>query len=204
MPLPTAPDWAHIRHAYEDTQTPVARICSDAGITRNQLDSRRRREKWRRKSPRPFPPPRTSGSTIPSPPASPRPQREPGLTSAEPSEPASFQPTPADRATGRPALLARLVAVIELKLTQLERRMSRTFAGEDDTPATDHERETRAIGVLIDNLDKLTEMETGFSPSSRTRAGNPNPADLADEAERCRRDLAERLSRIVETSTRSP
>ena len=65
--------------------------------------------------------------------------------------------------------------------------------------ATDHERETRAIGALIDNLGKLTEIETGIESRTRGKAQS-TAAELADEADRCRRELAERLARLVEAA----
>ena len=81
--------------------------------------------------------------------------------------------------------------------------MANDLAAATDTPATDHERETRSIGALIDNLEKITEMEAGLGKS----AGKPGAAiaatDLADEADRCRRELADRLARIVEAAGRS-
>ena len=102
----------------------------------------------------------------------------------------------------RRRLLDRLVAAISMKLEQLERRMSKDLAQGDDTPATDHERETRAIGALIDNLEKITEMETGLRSATAKRGAKSaaSATDLADEAERCRRELADRLSRLVEAA----
>ncbi len=76
--------------------------------------------------------------------------------------------------------------------------MSKDLDTSDDATATDHERETRAIGALIDNLEKITEMEAGLGKSAGKRGASAGPAtDLADEADRCRRELAHRLSRIV-------
>lgn len=73
----------------------------------------------------------------------------------------------------------------------------------DQASATDHERETRAIGALIDNLGKIEEMEGNLG---RGKAGKSTAAatDLADDADRYRRELAQRLQRIVEASGRKP
>jgi hypothetical protein len=104
----------------------------------------------------------------------------------------------------RRRLLDRLVAAISLKLEQLERQMTQSLDSTDaaSTTATDHERETRAIGALIDNLEKITEMETGLRPSDAKHGKAAIATDLADEAERCRRELADRLSRLVEAAAK--
>lgn len=67
--------------------------------------------------------------------------------------------------------------------------------------STDHERETRAIGALIDNLGKITEMESGY-PRRPGKAPVADAAviDLGHEADRYRRELAERLQKIVEAA----
>jgi hypothetical protein len=127
--------------------------------------------------------------------------------SAEPLEP-SPAPRIAPRLLATPAarrrLLDRLVAAIDMKLEQLERRMTTDLAVGEDATATDHEREARAIGALIDNLEKITEIETGIGNASAKSGSATTATDLADEADRCRRELAERLHRIVEAAERSP
>lgn len=196
------PDWAVIRCRYETTDDAVATICADADIPRAALDARRKKEAWRRQNPRAFPPPRRP-TGVPKPAA-----RQPAKAASAPAPvPTPATPSGSGRAAARrlpatPAarrrLLDRLVAAISLKLSQLERRMSTDLDASDDTTATDHERETRAIGALIDNLEKITEMEAGLGKSSGKRgAAAVAPTDLADEADRCRRELADRLSRIV-------
>jgi hypothetical protein len=276
MTKQAGPDWAQIRHRYEETQDPVAEICRGAGITERDLANARKKGKWRRKHPRPFPPPRSAPAefaaesptlachedrggmqggaiaygaprvTTPSssqgrpselagspPPrgegsgvggqsgarrggALPVPataiQSEAALEnecpatdeiepapSPEPASPAAAPPAIPRRLLATPAarrrLLERLVAAISMKLEQLERRMSIDLASAEDTTATDHERETRAIGALIDNLEKIRELEAGLAQN--VGKSGPPTTDLADEADRCRRELAERLSRLV-------
>lgn len=195
------PDWAAIRCRYETTDDAVAAICIDAGIPRAALDARRKKEAWRRQIPRTFPPPLKPAANRPSKPTA-AVQRgtstastpPPTATVAARNRPRRLPPTPA----ARRRLLDRLVAAISLKLSQLERRMSNDLDASHDTTATDHERETRAIGALIDNLEKITEMEAGLGKSAGKRGASAVPAtDLADEADRCCRELAHRLSRIV-------
>lgn len=120
--------------------------------------------------------------------------------STEPARPATGKAAPLTPAARR-RLLDRLVAAISLKLEQLEHRMAQDFARTldgaaqaDAATATDHERETRAIGALIDNLGKITEIEGGLD---RTAGKSPAASDLAGDADRWRRELADRLQRIV-------
>lgn len=236
MPRQALPDWALVRHRYEETDDRVADICAAAGITETALANRRRREGWIRKLPRPFPgrvprppsrasgmkrgPAATRGTSTRTASARARtrtPTRPPKAATASPPPGPAAPPRsarPSSPATRR-LLLGRLVAAISLKLEQLERRMTedlatpgrtarsrKTAAGRSST-ATDHERETRAIGALIDNLGKITEIETGIE--SRTRGRTAAAAhELADEADRRRRELAERLERLVRAAAGKP
>ena len=127
---------------------------------------------------------KTNSRRVEAPPAAPGAVRSASRkTSSIPSLPR----TPADRRH----LLDRLVAAISRKLEQLEHRMALDL--DDAATATDHDRESRAIGALIDNLGKITEMETGLARTS----GKSDPTDLAGDADRWRRELAGRLAKIV-------
>ena len=230
MPKTAAPDWAAIRYRYEETDAAVAAIAAEAGISKSELESARKRHGWLRNKPRglapgrrPAPPSgtvsRPSGTvsdlaagsadqadasrksvTVPAPLAEPETVRKPAKPKPK---------RPAASGTGhRRRLLDRLVAAISLKLEQLERRMSHDLAKDldpleqgDAATSTDHERETRAIGALIDNLGKVTEMETGLDRSAKSGKSNPAAADIAGEADRYRRELAERLAKIVGAAT---
>lgn len=95
------------------------------------------------------------------------------------------------------ARLRRTVALIDLKLEQLEERMStKRTAGEPDISATDHEREARAIGVLIENLDKAKDVNIAIDRAG----GAADTADLAREAEQHRRELSGRLQKLVDAA----
>ena len=203
MTAGSAPDWAAVRRRYEETQDSIAAICSDVGIAKGQFETRRKRDQWRRRNPKPFPPLRKEMS-----PAQVEVEAEVEVEveveEMPPAEPPVLAAAIAPRLLATPSarrrLLERLVAAISMKLEQLERRMTNDLAAGEDSTATDHEREARAIGALIDNLDKITEIETGLGKSAG-KSGSAIPAtDLADEAERCRRELAERLHRIVEAA----
>ncbi|MEZ5818322.1 MAG: hypothetical protein R3D44_14680 [Hyphomicrobiaceae bacterium] len=196
------PDWAAIRRRYEETQDRIQDICADAAISRGQLEGRRRRDRWRRRNPRPLPPLR--GVVAPDPPVAGEPvPAEPcavPVGAAEVPVVPRIAPRLLATSEARRRLLDRLVAAISMKLEQLERRMTSDLAAGEDATATDHEREARAIGALIDNLEKITEIETGLGNAAGKSGTTAASTDLADEADRCRRELAERLHRIVEAA----
>lgn len=228
MPKTAAPDWAAIRHRYVETDAAVAAIANDAGISQSDLDNARKREGWKRQKPRGRPPGRRPAAPKPKQKQKPaikpekraavaiEPEAKPALAKTK-RKPARTTATP----SGRRRLIDRLVAAISLKLEQLERRMAQDLAQQDlaqhdladdgaNTPAsrdtassTDHERETRAIGALIDNLGKVTEMETGLDRSA-PRGKSTAAADISGEADRYRRELAERLAKIVGAATARP
>lgn len=227
MPKTAAPDWAAIRRRYVETDAAVANIADDAGISRSDLDNARKREGWKRQKPRGPPPGRraTAAASVP-PPETPLPEtpllpvtsasRSPAAPkcAARPAQPKSKRKPARSTATpsGRRHLLDRMVAAISLKLEQLERRMAQDLADDDAqnfersarseaASATDHERETRAIGALIDNLGKVTEMETGLDRSAARGKSPASAADIAGEADRYRHELAERLAKIVSSAT---
>ncbi|MBS0241590.1 MAG: hypothetical protein JSS20_05385 [Proteobacteria bacterium] len=193
-PASPAPDWAAIRRRYEETDDRAQDICADASITANQLKNAAARGKWRRQKPRPFRSPHQAATTEHATRA-----KEPTLRGAGTSTRRRVPSTPA----GRRRLLDRLVAAISLKLEQLERRMTDDLAAIEagDATSTDHERETRAIGALIDNLGKITEIYADLDRPAGTKRGDDTIATtVADEADRCRRELAERLARLVDAA----
>lgn len=194
-----SPDWAEIRRRYEETDDATAEICAEAQIARADFDARRKREKWRRQNPRPFPPTRKPGTLVA--PAEPIPAPDTPPPSPVPTV-ASGAPDALSALSNR-RLLDRLVVAISMKLEQLERRMTKDLAAPETATAassTDHDREARAIGALIDNIGKLTELETGHGNTANGRRTAAAATDLGHEAERIRRELAERLERIVEAA----
>jgi hypothetical protein len=105
-------------------------------------------------------------------------------------EPARFRTRAANR-----ALIRRLYKAIDTKLHQMELRMANEIArGGDASTAGDHERDTRAIGGLITQLGKISEFAADLNrPTGQDNAS----ATVAEEADRYRRKLAERLARLV-------
>lgn len=108
-------------------------------------------------------------------------------------------PTPASLPERR-RIVRRLYAAIITKLAQLEDRMS---SPDTPTPA-DAERETRALASLIRSVERVHELETDLTRDP-VRAGIPAGPDTAgpnSDAERKRRELAERIRRLGEQIAR--
>lgn len=106
----------------------------------------------------------------------------------------------------RRALVQRLTAAIETKLALLERRLACEVAGNDKaTSAADAERDGRSISLIIKNLEQVREYGLAPEPGPHLRGAAAKSValaatQLADEADRIRRELGERLSRLVETT----
>jgi len=91
-------------------------------------------------------------------------------------------------------LVDRFYSLINLKLEQMEEDMARSS---ERTPA-DNERETRALGTLIRNFEKVFGLEQESGKDGKQSDSRP---DGNAEAEAMRRELAERLVRLRETKT---
>lgn len=102
----------------------------------------------------------------------------------------------AEKAEIKASLVARFYRLISLKLEQMEADMARST---ERTPA-DHERETRALGTLIRNFEKVFGLEQEGGSQNDKRS--PNATESQAEAEAIRRELAERLVRIRKAERR--
>lgn len=173
----TSDERERIRRAYVESAEPVKSIAERHGVTSRALYELRRRERW---------PLRSQQRTVPS--QGPARGRRPAANGV------------ADAAAARKAkLIQRLYRAIESKLSQLETSMSSA----DHPSAADSERETRAIGALIANIEKVAELENDLT---RAATGQHNAGDGlygGDEADRRRRALAERLARVQQRQSRS-
>lgn len=92
---------------------------------------------------------------------------------------------------GRRDFVARLYGAIDMKLKAIEERM---MSEEPSTPA-DTERDVRALGTLIRNIEKLHEFDDQLS-RGRPGQGAGAPTTPAD-AERRRHELAQRIERLL-------
>ena len=200
-------DWSEIRRLYVAGKLSISGIAERHGVSAQRIARRARRESW------PARPRRTSGAREGPAIKSRRKKsaadggrkpsaRAPPAAARQRQVPASVAPS----LKARRALVRRLYKAIDTKLKQMERRMAHDMAtneGTSDITAADHERDTRAIGALIANLSRVTEMEADLERIPGSPSAGTGPADsqgdrqLADEAERFRREVAERLARIV-------
>lgn len=193
------PDWQRIRRLYVAGARSIAAIAEQCGVSVQRITRRARTEGW------PSRQRRTSGAR-----EGPIRKREGKSAPRRSTSSATSKPAPKRLGTtaatttlkARRALVRRLYKAIDTKLKQMERRMAHDMAtteGPSDTTAADHERDTRAIGALIANLSRVTEIEADIErhPGSTSPAEQQGDRQLADEAERFRRDVAERLARLV-------
>lgn len=95
-------------------------------------------------------------------------------------------PLPSRRA--QRALIVRLYKAISLKLEHMEMRM----ASGEARSAQDEERESRALATLISNFEKVTEAVAELDQESNAA----HAAGVGADAERMRREIAERLERL--------
>lgn len=199
------PDWQEVRRLYVAGALTLARIAERHGVSVQRITRRARSDGWparsrRTSGAREGPSRRSSGKSTAtrdrtearSAAGSPPPKQRRGATAAATTT----------SLKARRTLVRRLYKAIDTKLKQMERRMAHDMATKDgnaDTTAADHERDTRAIGTLIANLSRVTEIEADLErlPGSASLTDQQGDRQLADEAERFRREVAERLARLV-------
>lgn len=176
--------WARLRRAYETTSEPLKEIAAGAGVTVQRLVARARKEGWAARAAA------ARERTCKRAPSGVGSTRSPPAGKAD----AAVIATPARRA-GLPtrgtqrALVGRLFRAISLKLEHMEKRM----ASGEARSAQDEERESRALATLINNFEKVTEAGAELDKDRDTaRATGTAGAD----AERMRREIAERLERL--------
>ena len=204
MPDPTV--WADVRRDYENPGLTNDEICAKHNISRLDLTKRRLADDWR---------PRLSATEAATARYATRLAAE-IHAAAEP--PAASGPLPAaSKAQGknrrsiaqRRTLVQRLYNAIDTKLRLLERRFEREMAGFERTSSktvssADNERDIRSIGLLIKNLEHMTEYEHGTASGTALKGAAAKSValastQLADEADRLRRELGERLQRFIDT-----
>ena len=96
-------------------------------------------------------------------------------------------------ATGRNALIARLLRVVDRNLKLMEMHMD---SGQPGT-AADRERESRAIGTLTRTIEKLTELQSETDAARAADPKNSSGSPLDDgNADRLRLEIAERILRL--------
>jgi transposase-like protein len=174
----TPESWAEARRLRAEGAS-LAAIAKRLGIARSTLGYRAHKEDW------------PSPARAPAPDA-PSPRRLPRL--------------PASAATSvvRRSLVRRLYRVMDTKLKLMELRMHKQLQDtqqdkETDIPPTDDDREMRQLGALIKTIDQVTELEADASPAGgRARSGDAEAR--ASEADAFRREIAERIEKLIPPS----
>jgi hypothetical protein len=161
--------WAAVRRAYADPSVPLGEIAERYGLTAMRIGARAKRENWPGREAR-----TSSRRTAPAAPGD--------NTKAKPSRAGALPTRGAQR-----ALIGRLYRAISLKLEHMEKRMASGKA----RSAQDEERESRALATLISNFEKVTE-----AVAELDHDGNARTAGAGADAERMRREIAERLERL--------
>jgi hypothetical protein len=165
--------WAEIRRAYAETSRPLTEIAARFGLTPRRIRARAQKEGWPARNTAKGEAKRTNDAD-----AARAPKRSATL------------PTP----RAQRALIGRLYRAISLKLEHMEMRM----ASGEARSAQDEERESRALATLINNFEKVTEAVAGLDHG---RDGAPTAGRAGADAERMRREIAERLERLGSSGT---
>jgi hypothetical protein len=180
MPILDTETWAEIRKAYVETTEPISQIAARFGIYRSTIQARASKEGWERPAP---------GSRIVRPPVAQQPA--PNLHALARRRKRRKPDTAEDR-------IGRMLGIIDLQLDQMESRMT---SGQPMT-TQDEERQARAFGAIAGNLEKVTEAasdifrEAGHDGAANGHGDGRGLEAQRAEAERLRREIAERLERL--------
>ena len=193
--VPMSPEdeiWAQIRKAYCETSETVTPLCARFSISVGTLNRRATQEGWPRRGRKPPPPRRIV----------------PVLRMTEPAEESPAFPTSGGAgpttAEKRELIIQRLYDALLLKLTKLERHMAKSTGKQ----SIDHERETRALDGIVRSLDHIAEYDTALTkapgtasadgPDGNGAAAAAAASGAAARTEQLRRDIAQRLERLLE------
>lgn len=170
--------WVAIRLAYERSDEAVQAIGLRYGVSRDRIYTQMRRENWTRRSQR-------SGRPVADVPP-PAPMTLESCAAAETAAVDLDFERPVETHEQR---LERLHRIIDRLLMKLESTMARN---PNMTPQ-DQEKTARAVTQAVAALERVTELETTLGKVPETDGGQSH--DRA-EADRMRREIAERLERL--------
>lgn len=171
MPALTQQQWSEVRRAYVSTAETVRAIVDRFGIATWALHHRARLEGWPR---------RRAGSRTPS------------------------RKTPSGTIPVRRRLIRRLFRILETEIDLMESRMQKRvedLANGKDVPVAERERDARAMANFVRSLDKVTEIAADLDRTTDGRGESTDADELFAEADRFRRELAERLSKFIPASS---
>lgn len=205
--------WAEVRRAFEETKEPVTRIAARYGISRSAVYDQAARENWilrTARKRRATPPIQTArpqpsggapaGMVVPPVPAVPTPP-DTGLASepapeADNAAPVSAAPpTPAEESAPRPAEShaerhQRFYRIIDRLLEKMEKNVT----DNPDMSPQDQERSAKALSSTLTTMERVTDRHDELVKTEAKPEGGAS--DGSSEAERMRREIAERLERL--------
>lgn len=121
----------------------------------------------------------------------------PQSDAVDPKRKASARGSQGTRAT-RAKLVRRLYNVLELRTRIMELRMQKQLdaleQGNDLPPGTD---DSAVFGVLIKNIDQVTEFDTDTHPAARGGDQSAAAQAAASEADAFRREIADRIEKLT-------
>ena len=207
MPDPAV--WEDIRIAYETSSETKQEIAARFGISKDAIYRRAKTEGWTL---------RPSGADAlliigakraagiigeALPPLKSKAKRKRATAAIVPASAMSAGTAKVKSSGGTPthqrAIIKRLYDVTDAKLAVIEHRI----ASGTLLKSSDAEREARDIAAILKTIEKLKELLDAFARTN-AKSGEPKPgtaaanaaAGLADDADRLRKDLAERFARL--------
>jgi hypothetical protein len=222
--------WEEVRRVYDDHSIPIAKICLQFGITKPQLTTTRNALGWtprlgatdpRRQLDKLVPD--TAAEDLDTADTTPSAARAKRSRSKRPPPLAERR----ERVARLTAVIDTKIAILERRfareLENTKRKKKSRKAGllagaagttsvtdEKDNEGTfvsaaESERDQRAISLIIKNLELIREYGNAPQPGPHLRGAAAKSASLAatqlaDEADRARRQLGDRLSRLIETT----
>lgn len=100
----------------------------------------------------------------------------------------------------RAGIIARFYAALDMKMREIENRIERASrSGAEELKAVDSERDARTLTALARLFEKLTELdgaESGSGKNANREEDNLSGKEI--DAERFRREIADRLTRMLE------
>jgi len=99
----------------------------------------------------------------------------------------------------RAGIIARLYAALDQKMREIENRIEKASCiGAEELTAADSERDARTLTALARLFEKLTDLDAAESgPVKKAKREDGDLMDKEIDAERFRRDIADRLTRML-------
>jgi cytochrome c1 len=199
--------WAEVRRAFEETKEPVIRIAARYGISRSAVYDQAARENWiLRTAPRrraavgtastthmattsAGPPASASVAALAAPAGETELQPETGDAARIVPPPPDAEPAPRS-AESHADRHQRFYRIIDRLLEKMEKNVTDS----PDMSPQDQERSAKALSSTLTTMERVTDRHDELVKTEAKPEGGPS--DGSSEAERMRREIAERLERL--------